>query len=66
MIKAIHEYAEQMKTRETEEYQLAAEEERTPGQYWIEVDPPKVGVKCAFALLSNSLLRLCRISLKPS
>jgi endoribonuclease Dicer len=38
----IKSYVNQIKTRQDEEYALAREEGRSPGQYWSEIEPPKV------------------------
>lgn len=37
----IRAYAELLKQRRDAEYKLAKEEDRAPGQYWIETTPPK-------------------------
>ncbi|KAI0069087.1 ribonuclease III [Artomyces pyxidatus] len=34
-------YAEALKIKQNEEYELAAQEGRSPGQYWLETEPPK-------------------------
>lgn len=39
---SIRAYADELKTKQTEEYELAVRENRSPGQYWLEVEPPKV------------------------
>lgn len=39
---SIHEYKSDLKSRQDEEYQLAKQEGRSPGQYWLGVEPPKV------------------------
>jgi endoribonuclease Dicer len=38
----IQSYVNQIKTRRDQEYALAREEGRSPGQYWLEIEPPKV------------------------
>jgi endoribonuclease Dicer len=38
----IQAYADQLKNKQAEEYTLAREEGRPPGQYWLESEPPKV------------------------
>lgn len=35
-------YVNELKEKKQEEYAVAAQEERTPGQYWLEIEPPKV------------------------
>jgi endoribonuclease Dicer len=35
-------YADKLKSKQTEEYKLAEKEGRLPGQYWLEIEPPKV------------------------
>lgn len=35
-------YADELSTKEGEEYALAQKECRSPGQYWLEIEPPKV------------------------
>jgi endoribonuclease Dicer len=37
----IRTYADILKQKRDAEYQLAKEEDRAPGQYWIETTPPK-------------------------
>lgn len=39
---SISQYADELKTREKEENELAKKEQRSPGQYWADVEPPKV------------------------
>jgi endoribonuclease Dicer len=39
---SIQTYADELKTRQAKEYELAEKEDRPPGQYWLEVEPPKV------------------------
>ncbi|EGO27424.1 hypothetical protein SERLADRAFT_446652 [Serpula lacrymans var. lacrymans S7.9] len=34
-------YIDELKKKQTEEYELAAREQRTPGQFWLDVEPPK-------------------------
>ncbi|KAH7922454.1 hypothetical protein BV22DRAFT_656663 [Leucogyrophana mollusca] len=34
-------YAEQLKLKQTQEYETAAQEGRSPGQFWLEIEPPK-------------------------
>ena len=38
-------YAENLKAKQAEEYQAAVNEDRMPGQYWLEVEPPKVCIR---------------------
>jgi endoribonuclease Dicer len=35
-------YADQLKLKQAQEYELADKEGRLPGQYWLEIEPPKV------------------------
>lgn len=37
----IQTYADQLRLRQAEEYEAAEKEYRTPGQYWLEMEPPK-------------------------
>ena len=37
----INGYAETLRQKRSAEYELAKEEDRAPGQYWIETTPPK-------------------------
>ncbi|THH17944.1 hypothetical protein EW146_g2946 [Bondarzewia mesenterica] len=37
----IQTYAENIKAKQAEEHDLAAKEGRSPGQYWVDVEPPK-------------------------
>ncbi|KAF9534830.1 hypothetical protein CPB83DRAFT_901776 [Crepidotus variabilis] len=37
----IQSYVNELKEKKTQEYILAAQEGRTPGQYWLEIEPPK-------------------------
>jgi endoribonuclease Dicer len=39
---SIQSYAEQLEARHQEEYQRAARDGRPPGQYWLDLEPPKV------------------------
>ncbi|KAJ6516002.1 hypothetical protein C8R45DRAFT_958371 [Mycena sanguinolenta] len=39
---SVADYIVKLKIKRTEEYELARAEKRCPGQYWQEVDPPKV------------------------
>ena len=41
----IRAYTEILKQKRGAEYELAKEEERAPGQYWIETTPPKVRLR---------------------
>ncbi|KAJ6599151.1 hypothetical protein DFH09DRAFT_1243597 [Mycena vulgaris] len=38
---SVADYIEQLKAKQTEEYELARVEKRSPGQYWHELEPPK-------------------------
>ena len=46
---SIQNYANELKERQEKEYELAKEEGRSPGQYWLDTEPPKV------RLISHSL-----------
>ena len=48
--KAIDKYVPELEENQREEYALAEKEGRMPGQYWLEVDPPKV---CIVATICN-------------
>lgn len=41
---SIREYGIALKFKQNQEYETAAKEGRPPGQYWLELDPPKVHV----------------------
>ncbi|RDB22674.1 Dicer-like protein 1 [Hypsizygus marmoreus] len=41
MATSIHEYATRLRANQEEEYRLAKSEGRPPGQYWLELEPPK-------------------------
>lgn len=47
---AIDKYVPELEENQREEYALAEKEGRMPGQYWLEVDPPKV---CIVAIICN-------------
>ena len=38
-------YADQLKVQQKRAYEQASRENRPPGQYWVEVEPPKVSLK---------------------
>jgi endoribonuclease Dicer len=38
-------YVDELQMKQAQEYELAAREERLPGQYWLEIEPPKVIVQ---------------------
>ena len=38
-------YADQMKEQQKRAYEQASRENRPPGQYWVETEPPKVSQK---------------------
>lgn len=38
----IQSYIDNLKAKQKREYELAAKEGRSPGQYWLEIEPPKV------------------------
>jgi len=39
---SIQEYAIELKDRQEKEYVLAEKEGRSAGQYWLDIEPPKV------------------------
>ena len=39
---SIQAYADELKAKQVKEYELAEKEDRSPGQYWLEIEPPKV------------------------
>jgi endoribonuclease Dicer len=45
--KAIDKYVPELGESQHEEYALAEKEHRRPGQYWLDVDPPKVCITVA-------------------
>lgn len=46
---SIQAYADDLKVKQSKEYDLAAKEGRPPGQYWLETEPPKVSKYSCFA-----------------
>lgn len=44
---SIQSYAEQLETRRQEEHQKAIRDGRPPGQYWLDMEPPKVYLQLA-------------------
>ena len=50
---SIQAYANQLKGKQAKEYELAEKEDRPPGQYWLEIEPPKV---CYLSSLRTLLL----------
>lgn len=49
----IRAYTENLKRKRDAEYELAKEEGRTPGQYWIDAIPPKVRPRMSVILLTG-------------
>ena len=45
-------YADQMKEQQKRAYEQASRENRPPGQYWVEIEPPKVSLKLVFSNVS--------------
>lgn len=41
---SVTDYMEKLQAKQTEEYELAQLEKRSPGQYWQEIEPPKVSL----------------------
>ena len=39
---SIQAYADKLKASQNKEYALATQEHRSPGQFWLEIEPPKV------------------------
>jgi hypothetical protein len=39
---SIQVYADQLKDKQAAEYEAAERDGRSPGQYWLEIEPPKV------------------------
>ena len=54
---SIQGYAIELKDRQEKEYVLAEQEGRSAGQYWLDIEPPKVQIK-DFTLKSEVLMRL--------
>ncbi|KAJ3502176.1 hypothetical protein NLJ89_g9005 [Agrocybe chaxingu] len=54
---SIQTYANELKERQEKEYALAMQEGRSPGQYWLDLEPPKVHVhnSLQFTLLDHML-----------
>jgi endoribonuclease Dicer len=42
LAKSIREYVHKLETNQVAEYEAAEREGRTPGQYWLDIEPPKV------------------------
>lgn len=40
---SVADYIQRLQTKQTEEYEMARVEKRPPGQYWHEIEAPKVG-----------------------
>ena len=62
-------YAENLKAKQAEEYQAAVNEDRMPGQYWLEVEPPKVRIWTIVLQIHevhSSLRRRCQTLWNPS
>jgi endoribonuclease Dicer len=38
---SIQVYTDRLKVKQAAEYETAAREGRSPGQYWLEIEPPK-------------------------
>lgn len=45
---SIRAYANELKEKQAKEYALAEAEGRSPGQYWLDIEPPKVSVRFTF------------------
>lgn len=55
----IRAYAQKLREKQKEEYALAKQEGRAPGQYWLETEPPKVSSSTPHAhLFTASTLSL--------
>lgn len=52
----IQAYADGLKTKQMAEYELASREGRSPGQYWVDVEPPKVKQPDNFMVASALIL----------
>lgn len=55
----IRAYTENLKRKRDAEYELAKEEGRAPGQYWIDVIPPKVRPPRTSVILLTGNKQLC-------
>lgn len=53
---SIQVYADKLKASQNKEYAVAAQENRSPGQFWLEIEPPKVAKIPNKAFLRLSLL----------
>ena len=63
---SIQGYAIELKGRQEQEYVLAEQEGRSAGQYWLDIEPPKVQINFFLffpTLKSFCVCRLFRISL---
>jgi len=49
----IQSYVNELNAKQAEEYVLAEQEGRSPGQYWLDLEPPKVG--CFLSHLLSAL-----------
>lgn len=43
---SVKSYRTRLRALQDSEYKLAEKEQRSPGQYWLEAEPPKVGDQC--------------------
>lgn len=50
----IRAYAQKLREKQKEEYALAQQEGRSPGQYWLETEPPKVSSSTPHDLFTAS------------
>lgn len=55
----IRAYTENLKRKRDAEYELAKEEGRAPGQYWIDAIPPKVRPPRTSVILLTGNKQLC-------
>lgn len=53
---SVTDYVTKLKAKRKEEYELAQLEKRSPGQYWQEIDPPKVRFRRRLLYIANSAL----------
>lgn len=53
---SIRSYASELEVRQQNEYAEAKIEGRPPGQYWLDIEPPKVGPRITFICLPASFV----------
>jgi endoribonuclease Dicer len=54
---SIREYVTKLEAKQAGEYEAAERESRAPGQYWLDIEPPKVRQSSQLETIHNSVLR---------